>query len=65
MMNLYGSTKDPNYLNKINGRVGHDRMLFAPNGRQLRRLQEREQKKLNTKGSRKHNGFVVDGLDKL
>ena len=63
MMDLYGSTKDPNYLNKTSGRA--DRLFIAPNGRQLRRLQEREQKKLNTKGSRKHNGFVVDGLDKL
>ena len=65
MMDLYGSTKNPNYLNKINGRVGHDRMFFAPSGRELRRLQEREQKKLNKKGLPKHKGFVVDGLNWL
>ena len=63
MMNLYGSTKDPNYLNKTSGRP--DRMFVAPNGRQIRRLQEREQKKLNTKGKCKHNGFIIDGLNWL
>ena len=63
-MDLYGSTKDPNYLNITSGRP--DRLFIAPNGRQLRRLAEREGKKLHKKGKCNSRGlFLVEGLDKV
>lgn len=64
-MDLYGSNKEPNYLNKINERLGHDRKFFALSGRELRRLQDREQKKQNKRGLPKYKGFFVDGLNCL
>ena len=65
-MEVFGSNKDPNYLNKLTGKIGGDRLFFAPSGRQLRRLAEREGKKLHKKGKCNSRGlFLVEGLDKV
>ncbi len=64
-MEVFGSNKDPNYLNLIAGKCGGDRLFFSPSGRQLRRLAEREGRKLHKKGKCNSVGlFLVDGLDK-
>ena len=64
-MEVFGSSKDPNYLNKLTSKCGGEHLFFAPNGRQLRRLAEREGRKLHKKGKCNSVGlFMVDGFDK-